>query len=261
MLKGFALGIVLIIAALGVIFVGLDIVDIVEVYDLPLPINILNTVFISAVAVLVAYVAARRAAVSISSQVLWLGCGVLALGAGSLFYGWLPAEELNTRITANEGAALIASALYLTGAVVEVTKPHLANPEFWRRSQIVLLCYLGIIAGIAVVTLLAFRGVIPSFYVLEKSVLLRSAVRITTIVLFLVSSFVYLWMYSRSQTAFRFWCFLGVSLFAQGSIFIFLGSVEGLVAWIGRAAQYAGGIYLLVAVLNSDRSPIVEGRG
>ena len=43
MLKRFALGPVVIIATLGVIFVGLDVLDVVEIYGLPLPVSILNT--------------------------------------------------------------------------------------------------------------------------------------------------------------------------------------------------------------------------
>lgn len=261
MLKRFALRPVLIIAALGVIFVGLDILDIVEVYELPLPIHILNTAFISAVAVPVVFIAARRSAVTTSSQVLWLGCGALAFGAGSLFYGWLPSDELNARITAHESATLIASALHLTGAVLEAAKPCPPRLGYWRKPGVVLLYYLGIIASIAVVTLLAHRGVIPLFHVPEKGSLLRSAVDITTMTFFLVSSFIYLRMYSKSRTAFHFWYSFGLLLLAQGSIFLFLGSVEGLIAWFGRAAQYAGGIYLLVAVLNSDRTPVVRKMG
>ena len=258
MFKRFALGPVLVLAALGVIFVGLDILDVVEVYELPLPVHILNTVFISAVAVPVVFIVARRSAVTASLQVLWLGCGVLALGAGSLLYGWLPGVEINVRITAHESATLIASALHLTGAILEVAKPRLPGLGYWRKPGIVLLYYLGIIAGIAVVTLLAHRGVIPPFHVPEKGSLLRSAVGITTIAFFLVSFFIYLRMYSKSRAAFHFWYSFGLLLLAQGSIFLFLGSVEGLIAWFGRAAQYAGGLYLLVAVLSSDRTPVTK---
>jgi len=261
MLKRFAFGLVLVIAVLGAVFVGLDILDIVEVYELPLPVHILNTVFISTVAVPVAYIVARRSEVAASSQVLWLGCGALALGAGSLLYGWLPTDELNARITVHESTALIASALHLTGALLETAKPRLSKSGLWRKPRIVLLYYVGIIASIALVTLLALRGVIPSFYMPEEDSLLRSAVGITTMVFFLVSSFLYLRTYSKSQTAFYLWYSLGLLLLAQGSIFLFLGSVEGLIAWIGRAAQYAGGIYLLVAVLSSDRTPVARKIG
>ena len=94
MLKRFAFGPVLVIASLGVIFVGLDVLDILEVYELPLPIPIFNTVFISGIAAPVAYVTTRRWAVTASPQALWLGGGVLAFGVGSLLYGWLPGPQL-----------------------------------------------------------------------------------------------------------------------------------------------------------------------
>jgi hypothetical protein len=261
MLKRLAIVLVLVIAALGVIFVGLDILDVVEVYELPLPVHILNTAFISAGAVPVVYIAARKSAVTASPQVLWLGCGVLAFWAGILLYGWLPSDELNARIAAHEGATLIASALHLTGAALEAARPHPPGSGYWQKPGIIILYYVGIIAIIAVVALLAHRGVIPPFDVPENGSLLRSVVDITTIFFFLASSFIYMRIYSESRTGFHFWYSFGLLLLAQGSIFLFLGSVDGLVAWIGRAAQYSGGIYLLVAAFSSDRTPVTRRKG
>jgi len=259
MSKRFALGPVVIIAALGATFVGLDIIDVVEIYELPLSVPILNTVFIAAVAVIVVYVVARKAAVSALPQpALWLACGVLSLGAGILLYGWLPADELNVRISIHESTTLIAATLHLTGVILEVSRPRPPGSGFRQKPRIILLYYLAVIALIAVVTLLAFRDVIPPFSYPDKSSLLRSGVEITALVFFLVSSFIYLRMYSRSQTAFHFWYSLGLLLLAEGSIFLFLGSLRGLIAWIGRAAQYTGGIYLLAAVLSSDQPPAGE---
>jgi hypothetical protein len=261
MLKRLAIGPVLVIAALGVIFVGLDILDIVEVYGLPLPVHVLNTVFISAFTVPVAYIAARKSVVDAPSQVLWLGCGALAFWTGILLYGWLPGNALNARITAHESATLIASALYLTGAILATVGPRPAGSGYRRKPGPVILCYLGIIAGIIVITLLAYRGVIPPFHVPENGSLLRSAVGITAIAFFLVSSLIYLRMYSKTRAAFHFWYSLGLLLLTQGSVFLFLSSVEGLIAWIGRAAQYTGGLYLLVAALSSDGVPVDERVG
>jgi hypothetical protein len=256
MLKRLAIGPVLVIAALGVIFVGLDILDVVEVYGLSLPVHILNTIFISVVTVPVVYIVVRKSAITAPPQVLWLACGALAFWTGILLYGWLPGDELNARITAHESATLIASALHLTGAIMATARPRPPSSRYWRKPGAILLCYLGVIAGIAVITLLAHRGVIPPFYVPEEDSPLRSAVEITAMAFFLVSSLIYLRMYSKSRTSFHFWYSLGLLLFTQGSVFLFLGSVEGLIAWIGRAAQYIGGIYLLVAALSSYRTPV-----
>lgn len=261
MLKRFAFGPVLVIAALGVIFVGLDVLDILEVYELPLPIPIFNTVFISGIAAPVAYVTTRRWAVTASPQALWLGGGVLAFGVGSLLYGWLPGNELNARITVHESAALIASALHLTGAVLGTAKPRPPKPGFRRNLAIVSLHYLGILAGIALVTLLALRGITPPFHVAEDGSLLRSAVQTTTTAFFFASSFISLRTYFKLKTAFYFWYSLGLMLFALGSILISLSAVEGLIAWLGRGAQYTGGVYLLIAVLWPNRPPDARRTG
>lgn len=254
MSRRFALGPVVIIAALGGIFVGLDVIDVVEIYELPLSVPILNTVFIATIAVIVACIVARKAAVSALPQpALWLACGILSVGVGILLYGWLPVDELDVRITIHESTTLITSALHLTGAILEASRPRPSGSGFWQKPRTILLSYLAVIAGIAVVTLLAFKDVIPPFNYRDKGSLLRSGVEITAMAFFLVSSLIYLRIYSRSQTAFHFWYSLGLLLLAEGSVFLFLGSVRGLVAWIGRAAQYTGGIYLLAAILSSDK--------
>jgi len=178
-----------------------------------------------------------------------------------LLYGWLPADELNVRITIHESTTLIASALHLTGAILEASRPRPPGSGFWQKPRTIILSYLAVIAVIAVVTLLAFWDVIPPFNYPDKGSLLRSGVEITAMVFFLVSSFIYLRIYSRSQTAFHFWYSLGLLLLAEGSVFLFLGSIRGPVAWTGRAAQYTGGIYLLVDILNSDQPPATKNMG
>lgn len=250
MCKWFALGTVVIVAALGALFLGLDILDINEHFRLYLPTAILNTVFIVVVAVPVTCIAARDYAITGSPQMLWLGCGALAFAAGTLLRAWLVGYGLNVSITLIDSSALIASVLHLIGAGLSIARPRLPEPESGRKSIIVLSGYLGVLAGIALITLLAFQGVIPPFHLPgEGSYLLRDAVRGVAAIFFLAASSIYLRGYGRSRTDFLYWYALGLLLFALGIIFMSLGAVDGRIAWLGRVAQYAGGIYFLVAVL------------
>jgi hypothetical protein len=261
MLIKLAFGPVLVIAVLGAVFVGLDMLDIVEVYELPLPVPILNTAFISGIAVPIVYITTRNWTATGWPQALWLGSGVLAFGVGSLLYGWLPDSELNARITVHEGAALIASALHLTGVVLATAAPRPPNPRLWRRPWIVPLLYLGILAGIALLTLLALRGMTPPFQALEGGFLLRTAVRTATTAFFLASSVISLRTYFKLQAAFHLWYSAGLMLFALGSLLLSLSAVEGLIAWLGRGAQYAGGVYFMVAALRLARIRAPRGQG
>lgn len=252
MLKRFALGIFLVIAALGIIFVGLDILDIDEDFRIYLPTPILDTAFISAVAVPVAYIAARSFVVTGSRQMLWLGSGALAFGIGISLREWLVVEGLNIPITLYNSAALIASVTHLTGASLSIAKLGTPKSELRRRLRTVLFYYLGILASISLVTLLTFRGLIPPFYVPgESSTQLKDIVRGIATFFFFASSLIYIIVYYKSPTDFLYWYSLGLMLFTFGSLSIFLGENYSRIVSLGRASQYVGSIYFLIAVLRA----------
>jgi hypothetical protein len=260
MFKWFALGLVVAIISLGIIFIGLDILDIAEGYRLYLPIAILNTVFICVVAILVAYIATKNFTISGSPEILGLGCALLAFGGGSLLYGWLVDAGLNTRITANCSGVFIASVMHLFGASLGMAKQRLTKLEPRLKQRIVFLSYLGILVIIAVVTWLAFRGVLPSFIIpLIVNIEVRGVIQGVAAILCVASALIYLRIYFKSRSDFYYWYSLGLILFAFGVIFISQGAVESRIAWLGRVSQYAAGIYFLVSVLGTHRRAGVRG--
>jgi hypothetical protein len=254
MFKRIALGLVLVTLALGIVFIALNILDIDEDFRLRLPIAVLNTVLISAVAVLIAYIAAISFTIDGSPELLGLGCAALAFGVGSLLRGWLVGIGLNVPITINDSAALIASVMHLIGASLGMAKLRLTKSKLRQKQSIIVWSYFGILASLALVTLLALRGIIPPFSVSgESTPLLRDVVRGTAAILFLASSFIYLRIYSRSRTDFYYWYSLGLMLFAFGVVFMSQGAIESRIGWLGRASQYVGGLYFLVSALGAYR--------
>jgi hypothetical protein len=254
MSKQFALGIVLVTIVLGIVFIGLNILDIDEDFRLHLPIAILNTVLISALAVLIAYIAAIGFSAGGSPELLGLGCATLAFGAGSLIRGWLEGIGLNVVITVSDSSSLIASVLYLVGAGLGVSRLHPAKLKLRQKQTIVLLCYFGALASIGLVTILVLRGVIPLFSVPgESTSVVRGVVRGSATILLFTSFFIYLKIYFKSRTDFSYWYSLGLMLFALGVVFMSQGAIESRIAWLGRTSQYVGGLYLLVSVLGAYR--------
>jgi hypothetical protein len=262
MFKWFALGLALTIIILGIIFIGLNILDIDEDYRLYLPIPVLNIVFICVIATLVAYIAAKSFTILGSLEILGLGCAVVAFGFGSLLYSlfyWWPTDAgLNARITANYSGILIASIMHLFGAGSVMAKRRLINLEPRLKQRIVFLSHLGILVIIAFATWLAFRGVIPSFPIpltdapMIGSIGVGDVIKGVAAILCIASALVYLRIYFRSRSDFCYWYSLGLILLAFGVIFVGQGALESRIAWLGRASQYAGGIYFLVSVLSAD---------
>ena len=87
-LKHTTIGLALTLIILGILFIALDILDIGEGYRLNWSKAVINTIFISAVALLTIYFTTRNYLQSGSPEILALGAGVLAFGFSIVFYGW-----------------------------------------------------------------------------------------------------------------------------------------------------------------------------
>jgi hypothetical protein len=256
MFKRFALGLVLAVVAIGVTFVALNILDIGEDFRLHWPIAVLNTVFISAVAVIVACISAVGFTNIGLPEILGLGCAALAFGVGSLLRGWLTGVGLNALITISDSSMLIASVVHLVGVSLGTAGLRLARLGQSKKQLIVLFCYLGIIASVALVALLAAGGIIPSFIDPLVSIIeLRDIVRGIAAVLLMASSLICLRLYSKSRAGYYYWYSLGLMLFSFGVIFLSQGAVESRVAWLGRGSQYLGGSYFVISVLSARKNP------
>lgn len=254
MLKQFAFIIAVIITGLGIFFIGLNILDIDEDFRLYLPVAVLNTVFIAAVAMLVAYLAARRFTATGSPEMLGLGGAVLAFGVGILIYGWFTRAVLEVRFAVYDGTFLMAAVMHFCGVILMKSKLSMSGLKLRQKQAIVLLSYLVICVIIAVVTWLLYL-VVTSFTVP------RDLFHVTAAVLFIAAAVIYFKYYRKSHFDFYYWYSLGLILFTLGILFMSQGPLESRVAWLGRAGQYIGGIYFLVAVLGAHkraRTPEVQ---
>jgi hypothetical protein len=258
MFNRFSLGLLILIVALGIVFIGLDVLDIGEDFRLYLSIPILNTVFICVIAVLVAYFAAKAFAVSGSLETWGLGCAVVAFGLSSLLYSlffwWVVDTGLNLRIIVNDSGILIASIMHLLGASLGIVKQRLTVSDLRLKQRIVFLSYLGILVVIALVAWLAFRDVITSFLMpLTGTIEVRDAIRGVAAILCVASAIIYLRIYLKSRSNFHYWYSLGLILFAFGVVFMSQGALESRIGWLGRVSQYIGGFYFLLSILSAYR--------
>ena len=247
-IKWIALGLAVIVIILGAIFILLDILDIAEYYRLHWSIAILNTIFISVIAVITGFYASKNYLKSGSREMLALGSGVLAFGFSILIYGWFTFTDLNTRITAYDFGVLLASVIYLVGAVSSVTKQTFTIVS--RRTG-VIVAYIVVLLVISGITWLAYRDVI-TFLLLQFSehISARDVVQGIAAFCCICSALIYLGKYHSSRIDMYYWYSLGLVLFAAGVLFISRGHLESRVAWLGRFSQYIGGVFLLTAALS-----------
>lgn len=253
MFKRLALGLVIAVISLGVILIVLNILDIAENYRLHLPIAILNTIFVCPVLILAAYFPAKVFMLNGSPEMLGLSCAVFAFGFGTLLYGWLTDASLNTHIVAHDSGVLFTSVLLSIGAVLRTAGINLTKSGPRIKLIILFISYLGIIVIIGVVTWQAFRGLFSFLTTIAGDIGLREIIRGIAVILYAALAIIYIRIYIKSRSNVYYWYSLGLILFASGVIFMSQGGLESLIAWLGRASEYAGCIYFLVSVFDDYR--------
>jgi PAS domain S-box-containing protein len=241
--------------------------DIRVVFEPPLLLSILNTLFISIMSFVVASISASNYLKSGSLSFLLLGCGVLAVGSGGLAAGWLigPPGGPNVNVTIYDTGALLGAVFHATGAILasagaKLGEGLLTEPFILalKRKPKVNLAYLSVLVFVALLTIASLRGATPP-YILQGigPTPLGRAVLGTAVALFGFSSLLFVRLYSKSKEAFQYWYSLALALIAVGLSAVFLQKAVGSpIGWAGRSAQYLGGTYFLIAVLTT----YMEGR-
>ena len=230
------------------------------VFDPPLLLLVLNTLFLFVIPFVVVYVSARSYLLNGSHDLLYLGCGLLVLGftsptAGSLI--GLPGGA-NLSVTVYNTGLLATSILLFLGTIS--TRSEASDASTSRKLRLTV-AYSGAVLFVGLFATAALQGVVPVFFVQGVGpTLLRQAVLGSAIVLFAVCSLQSARTYVRSRLSFTYWYALALGLISIGLSAVFLqSSVGSLVGWTGRSAQYLGGIYLPIAVLALRREIAAAG--
>jgi hypothetical protein len=240
MLKKTAVGLFIFVVVLGAICLVLDIIDVNEDYILGLPVNILNTVFIAATAIILVILAAKAYHRTGNAGLLTIGWAEMALLAGTLFKGWVSNVDGRILIVSNESLVLLAALAFLTGGILIVTRP-----SAYKTSQktIMLFSYIFTLILISSIILFMYQQILP--YIIKWgsiSITLQDVFqRISSLFLF-GSLLLYLRAYHKERTDINFWFLAGIAFWAFGQLFISLGPVEGKLAWTGRFAEYMGNL-------------------
>jgi len=243
------------------LIVTLAILDIRVMFE-PSLLPLLDTVFVSIIAIIVVYLSAKSYLTTGSLSLLLLGSGVLAFGTGNYVAGWLLGAPGGAEVgaTIHSTGALFGSVFHLVSAASILAA--VTSEKVWRRRKLkVMLAYLGVLAFMAVLTIAVLQGVIPpSFIYGIGATPLRQGVLGTAVALFAISSFLFMRSFFKSKSGFLYWYFLALALIALGLSALFLQRAVGSpMGWAGRSAQYLGSIYFLIAVLTTIRGAPTKG--
>lgn len=127
-----------------------------------------------------------------------------------------------------------------------------------KRNRPVILAYGGIVILTLLFSLANVSGFVPRFFIQGTGPTpLRQFVLISAMNIFLLSAALFMIHYRRWRSDFLYWYALSLALIAVGLFAILLQkTVGGPIGWLGRSAQYIGGLFGLVAILKAASSAI-----
>ncbi len=221
---------------------------------------VLNTVFLALIPCTVAYLAGRSYVTTGSLNILLIGCALLVFGAGNLVAGWaIEHPGPNSTVTIHNIASLVASIFYVMAAFVlaEGTTESMAV----RRTPKLFIAYFAILLFVALLSAATILGLMPLFFVVGRGPTpLRELVLTVAVILHTLSAIFALRLYWKRRMAFLYWYGLALLLIATGLAAVLMQTAVGSpIGWVGRIAQYVGGIYLLAAVIVTVRQARTAG--
>ena len=236
--------------------------DLQLVFEPPLLLPIMNTIFAGLIPITVSIIAARTYLYSGLNSVLFMGCGMMTFGCGAVLAGWLigGSQGPNVNVTIYNTGALLGSIFHLFSAIIKYrnTKPD-ALPE--RRKIKLILAYTGMILFMFFLAVVTLWGITPKFFIQGVGpTILRQLVLGTAVLLFLLSGLIIMSIFTKRKLSFQYWYSLSLIMIALGLLAFFLQkSVGSPIGWLGRLGQYIGGIYALIAVLITVKSARNKG--
>ncbi len=216
-----------------------------------------NTLFVTAICFIIAYIAIRNYRTSGRIQILLLGCGVFAFGiaaAVAAFVRSVPVTGANLNVTIYNMGALVAAIFHFVAALMLLAG---ISPEAGskRKESWAVLSYVGLTVFTALLTMASMRGMIPPFFIQGVgATVLRQEVLGSADVLFAFSFLIFMGTYLRNSEAFLYWYASALALTSISLTGFFIESAIGSpIGWASRFSQYLGGIYFLIAVISAIR--------
>lgn len=212
---------------------------------------VLNTVFLSFIPFVTVFSSTRLFLAVGRLPFLILGSGLLVLGTGGCVSGWFISQPggPNTTVTIYNSAAFLSALLLFAGEFALLLTPK--DQPVPRRFPLVVALYLTVLAVCTGMIWAAASGLVPAFIVQGSGPTpLGRAVLIGASLLFGASALLILRRFRDSHAEVLRWYATGIALLAIGLTGVLLQkSVGSPIGWVGRGAQYTGGICILFSVL------------
>jgi two-component system CheB/CheR fusion protein len=221
-----------------------------EPHDYPRLLLVLNFAFLTLSSVLVADLVGRTFAIRAAPGLLFLQGGMIVWGTGGLASAVGDAGA-NVAVTIFSACAWISGACHLSGVAVSLLGVRrVRSAGVWVPAS-----YLLALTAVAMVTLSAHEGWLPTFFVEGAGgTILRQLVVGSACLMFMLTAFLLRITSTYGASAFGRWYAPALMLIAVGLFGLMVPSwVGSWLGWAARGAQYLGGIYMAVAAWSGLR--------
>jgi PAS domain S-box-containing protein len=222
------------------------------VFEPPWLLFTLNTVFITGLCLLIAGLCFRSFLRGGFLNVLLLGCGVLAFGLSSFAAGWLihPSYGPNYTVTTHNIGVFFTAVLYFLSSLFTAFGFSMEIER--RRGMIAAASYSAVFLLGIVLTAATVRQVLPPFFIVgEGPTAIRQVVLSVSVTLLLTSALLMMTVYAERKTGFLLYSINALLLIGAGIIGVALAAPGSPLSWLGRASQYLGDVYLVVASMKA----------
>lgn len=212
---------------------------------------VLNVPFMLLTGLLVVFLMGRSFRTTGDPGLLWLGGGVFFWGCAPVVAVAACRHDVNGQITIHNLCTWLAAACHLGGGLCCLrTKRQLAQRGTW-----LLLVYSVAVTIVGLIIMGELGGWLPLFFVQgQGGTPLRQAVVGSAAAMFGATAWLLTAGKQRPLSAFTYWYSLALVLTALGLLGVLLQSSAGsLLNWTSRGAMVLGGMYLLIAALQSVR--------
>ena len=228
-------------------------------YENPALTLLLNTLVVAGVSAWVAALALRGYLASGLPEMLYAGCGLVAMGSSfllsSLFIGG--AQGPNHAVTVHNLGVFCASFFHLAAALhagqPRVSKP---DPTAFKAASI----YLGVLALTGLFWAAAQYDLAPAFYIPGRGTTPVRQLVLTVSVAMLTVAAAFLIRNAARRASLSLRCYgLGLGLIAMGLVDVSIAVPGSILGWTGRLSQSLGHLYLLAAFMVAIRTAVKKG--
>ena len=219
---------------------------------------LLSITFYTLVSVGILFLIGRSFLASGRPGLLLLECGVILWSLAGTVGDAVSHGDANINVTIFNTGIFLAGLCHLAGAILSLrTQRVLRATPLWLGTGSALA-----LGALWLVTWAALANWLPVFFIPgQGGTLVRYCVLISAITMFVLSAGLLLASQRAARLPFTFWYALALLLLAVGLFGVMIQlSLGSVVNWLGRTAQWLGGVYLFlasVASLRESNLPII----